>query len=416
MRKTLPERARPVLHRTPEPGAGTLTGYPAAQQPEWPDPAELAEVRDTLAGREDVVGPAEVLQLRSLLARAAEGEFCVLQAGDCAEDPADTGVPAVARKVGMLDTLAEVMRVGSGRPVLEVGRIAGQYAKPRSANVEEVDGRELPVYRGPIVNSPEPTAEARIPDPTRILAAHQAALDVRASIGRLGRGAGADPAERIWTSHEALLLDYEVPLVRGMPGGRRYLASTHWPWIGERTRRPDGAHVHLLSTVVNPVAAKVSAKASIEDVLELCERLDPFRTPGRLTLIPRFGAARVGQLAPLVRAVRAAGHPVLWLCDPMHGNTVVADDGLKVRRLEDIMNELRQFVRIVTVEGGACAGLHMEASPSEISECHGAGITAARGPGYTTLCDPRLNLTQAVALTAHWQPEATSELRTELAS
>lgn len=416
MRKTLPARARPVLHRAADQCDETLSDYPAAQQPDWPDPAELAGVRDTLSEREDVVGAAEVLQLRSLLARAAEGEFCVLQAGDCAEDPADTGVRAVARKIGMLDTLAEVMRVGSGRPVLEVGRIAGQYAKPRSQNVENVDGHELPVYRGPIVNSPEPTAEARRPDPTRILDAHEAALGVRASIGRLGRGTAADPAGRIWTSHEALLLDYEVPLVRRMPGGRSYLASTHWPWIGERTRRSDGAHVHLLSTVVNPVAAKVSAKAPIEDVLKLCEQIDPFRTPGRLTLIPRFGAARIGELAPLVRAVRDAGHPVLWLCDPMHGNTVVADDGLKVRWLEDIMNELRQFVRIVTGEGGACAGLHMEASPSEISECHGAGITAARGPGYTTLCDPRLNLTQAVALTAHWQPEAAHELRTELAS
>ncbi|MFJ1759501.1 3-deoxy-7-phosphoheptulonate synthase [Amycolatopsis sp. NPDC088138] len=416
MRKTLPARARPVLHRAADPCDETLSDYPAAQQPDWPDRTEVADVRDTLSEREDVVGPAEVLQLRSLLARAAEGEFCVLQAGDCAEDPADTGVRAVARKIGMLDTLAEIMRVGSGRPVLEVGRIAGQYAKPRSQNVENVDGHELPVYRGPIVNSPEPTAEARRPDPGRILDAHEAALGVRASIGRLGRGTGADPAGRIWTSHEALLLDYEVPLVRRMPGGRSYLASTHWPWIGERTRRSDGAHVHLLSTVVNPVAAKVSAKAPIEDVLKLCEQLDPYRTPGRLTLIPRFGAARIGELAPLVRAVRDAGHPVLWLCDPMHGNTVVADDGLKVRWLEDIMNELRQFVRIVTGEGGACAGLHMEASPSEISECHGAGITASRGPGYTTLCDPRLNLTQAVALTAHWQPEAAHELRTELAS
>jgi 3-deoxy-7-phosphoheptulonate synthase len=416
MRKTLPARARPVLDRDAGPCDETLAGYPAAQQPDWPDETELTQVRDTLAGREDVVGPGEILQLRSLLARAAEGEFCVLQAGDCAEDPADTGVRAVARKVGMLDALADVMRVGSGRPVLEVGRIAGQYAKPRSQNVEEVDGRELPVYRGPIVNSPEPTPEARRPDPARILSAHRAALGVRASLGQLGRGTDADPAERIWTSHEALLLDYEVPLVRRMPGGRTYLASTHWPWIGERTRRADGAHVHLLSTVVNPVAAKVSAKASIDDVLKLCEQLDPYRTPGRLTLIPRFGAARVGELAPLVRAVRDAGHPVLWLCDPMHGNTVVADDGLKVRWLEDLMNELRQFVRIVTGEGGACAGLHMEASPSEISECHGAGVTASRGPGYTTLCDPRLNLTQAVALTAHWQPEAAQELRTERAS
>jgi len=388
--------------RSPAPG---VSAPPAAHQPEWPDPGEVAEVRAELATRAPVVHWAEVQRLKALLARAATGEVCVLQAGDCAEDPADSDVDAVARKIEMLDVLADIMQVGSGCPVVKVGRIAGQYAKPRSQSHETHHGARIPVFRGLIVNGAEPTAEARRPDPRRILAAHSAAVRTCASIETLGRASSAEPLHRVWTSHEALLLDYETPLVRSASHHRAYLSSTHWPWIGERTRDPGGAHVRLLSSVDNPVACKVSGNASEQEVLELCARLDPRREPGRLTLIARFGAARIDLLAPLVRAVHRSGHPVLWLCDPMHGNTIVDAEGRKVRRLDDIMDEIRRFVRIVTASGGVCAGLHMEASPSDIRECDGAGFVATQGPAADqTLCDPRLNLTQAVAATAHWQP------------
>lgn len=378
----------------------------AAQQPEWPDPAAVAGVRAELATRPALVGWAEVRRLKELLARAARGEVCVLQAGDCAEDPTDSDTPAVARKIEMLDVLADIMQVGSQRPVVKVGRIAGQYAKPRSQNHETYRGTTLPVYRGPMVNGIEPVPAARRPDPQRILMAYAAARRTLASIDVLGRGTAAGPLGRVWTSHEALLLDYEQPLVRASSAGGSYLASTHWPWIGERTRDPLGAHVDLLSTVDNPVACKVSANASVPDVLELCARLDPHREPGRLTLIARFGADRIHELAPLVVALRWHGHPVLWLCDPMHGNTFTGPGGLKMRRLTDIMDEIRGFVRIVSASGGTCGGLHMEASPGDIRECDGAGFAATEGPGYRTLCDPRLNLTQAVAASAHWQPAA----------
>lgn len=383
------------------------------QQPDWPNPSQVAGIRAELATRAAVVHWPEVRQLKELLAQAAAGEVCVLQAGDCAEDPAESDVPAVAPKIEMLDVLADIMQVGSGCPVVKVGRIAGQYAKPRSQNHEMYRGVRLAAFRGLIVNGIEPSPQARQPDPRRILTAHSAAIQACSSIETLGRGTSADPLHRIWTSHEALLLDYEMPMVRTVSKTHTYLASTHWPWIGERTRDPRSAHVQLLSAVDNPVACKLSSAASEEDVLQLCARLDPRREPGRLTLIARFGAARIRLLAPLVRAVHRSGHPVLWLCDPMHGNTIKGPNGLKVRRLADIMNEIRQFVRIVTTYGDACAGLHLEASPGDIRECDGAGFVATRGPSYQTLCDPRLNLTQAVATAAHWQPRIAHELRTE---
>ncbi|MER5766198.1 3-deoxy-7-phosphoheptulonate synthase [Streptomyces sp. NPDC001985] len=376
---------------------------PARQQPDWPEPERAASVRARLTRARAPVGLAEVRQLAGLLARAAAGELCLLQAGDCAEDPAESAESDVALKAGMLDVLGDIMRVGADRPVVRVGRLAGQFAKPRSRPYETRDGVSLPVFRGPLVNGPEPTLRARRADPARMLECRTAAARVHRALDTLGRGAGADPLERIWTSHEALLLDYEGPLVRPTGDGGHYLASTHWPWIGERTRQPGGAHVRLLAELENPVACKVGPDTTAGELRELCALLDPHRAPGRLTLVPRFGAARVGLLAPLVRAVRRAGHPVLWMCDPMHGNTVQDGDGLKVRRLDDIMNEIRGFLAAVSEGGGVGAGLHIESSPQDITECAGAGVTPVRGPRYRTLCDPRLNLMQAVAVAAHWQ-------------
>ncbi|MBO8199352.1 3-deoxy-7-phosphoheptulonate synthase [Streptomyces smyrnaeus] len=382
----------------------TALTRPAAQQPEWPDRDRAGSVRSALATSPPLVRWEEVRELGTLLARVAEGELCVLQAGDCAEDPAECGAADVALKTEMLDVLGDIMRVGAGRPVVRVGRLAGQFAKPRSRAHETVDGVRLPVFRGPMVNGPEPTPEARRPNPARLLDCRASAERSLRALEALGRGAGCHPRERVWTSHEALLLDYEGPQVRPTGEGGHYLSSAHWPWIGERTRQPGNAHVRLLARLGNPVACKVGPEATAEEVLELCTLLDPRRIPGRLTLIARFGAGAIGRLAPLVRAVRGAGHPVLWMCDPMHGNTVADGTGLKIRHLDAVMNELRGFLSVVADAGGRCAGLHIESSPLDISECAGAGVTPIRGPRYRTLCDPRLNLMQAVAVVAHWQP------------
>ncbi|MCS7476736.1 3-deoxy-7-phosphoheptulonate synthase [Umezawaea endophytica] len=389
--------------------AMTAAALPALQQPEWTDQERLAEVRTRLSVAEPIVELDAVRELRELLARAAEGEFCVLQAGDCAEDPAECAVDDIRPKVDLLDVLGDVMSVGAGAPVLKIGRIAGQYAKPRSSDHEVRDGVRLPVYRGSIVNGPAASPGARRPDPERILLGHVAARRTVTAIDSLGHGDGASGDGRVWTSHEALLLDYEVPQIRPTPEGGLYLASTHWPWIGERTRQLDGAHVRLLALVENPVACKVGPTMTVDDVLALCEVLDPDRVPGRLTLIPRFGAEHVDELGPLVRAVSGAGHPVLWMCDPMHGNTVVGEHGLKTRRLEHVMTEISRFVEVVCANGGTSAGLHLEASPADVSECEGAGAVVERGEHYRTLCDPRLNTTQAVAAVAHWHRDPAKE-------
>lgn len=377
--------------------------FAAEQQPVWHDVEHAATVRGALRGRPAHVSWADVRTLSELLARAATGELCVLQAGDCAEDPAETGQHDVAQKVGLQDVLGDVLQSSASRPVVRVGRIAGQFTKPRSQPYEDAGGVQLPVFRGPSVNGPEESERARRPDPDRMLRCHAVAQRVLRHLDDLGRGVGADPLERIWASHEALLLDYELPSVRRTDAGGCYLASTHWPWIGERTRRPEGAHVRLLAQLDNPVACKVGPDTSPSQLRELCHALDPHRVPGRLTLIARFGSKRIDQLCPLVEEVRAGGHPVLWMCDPMHGNTVRNRDGLKVRRLEDIMSEVRNFSSAVSAGGGVGAGLHLECSAQNISECLGAGHTPVRGRFYRTLCDPRLNLEQAIAATAHWQ-------------
>lgn len=378
-----------------------LEGLPAAQQPLWDDPDALAAVAADLRAEDGLVSWSEVERLSDLLASAARGEVCVLQAGDCAEDPADCFPAAVAQKIDLLDTLAEVMRAGARRPVLKVGRMAGQFAKPRSNTHEHHDGHSLPVYRGPAVNRPHPAPEARRSDPNLLRVGYLAAREVASSVDKLERGTECGD-DRVWFSHEALLLDYEVPLVRPTSAGEHYLASTHWPWIGERTRRSDGAHVALLAGLRNPIASKVGPEAPVDEVLELCARLDPDRAPGRLTLIARYGASRIEALGETVEAVTRAGHPVLWMCDPMHGNTRTGEHDLKTRGLDDILREIEGFTEIVPAAGGTCAGLHLEASASGIRECEGAG-TRVDGGDYYSLCDPRLNLTQGVAAAAHWR-------------
>ncbi|MGV9555548.1 3-deoxy-7-phosphoheptulonate synthase [Streptomyces sp. NPDC003401] len=380
----------------------------AEQQPHWDDPVQVAAARAELARLPGLAGSEEVRLLRTLLAEAAAGHCLVIQAGDCAEDPAECEPPAVLRKAGLLDALAGMMAAGTGRPVVRIGRIAGQFAKPRSALTEIVDGVELPVYRGHLVNSPEPTRAARRPDARRLLdgyhAAHRAVTCLRQRTSAWSLPTGAP----VWTSHEALVFDYELPLLRRTAAGDILLASTHLPWIGERTRHPDGPHVLMLAQVTNPVACKVGPTTRPEELLALCARLDPAREPGRLTLIARMGTRAVGDaLAPLVAAVREAGHPVAWLCDPMHGNTVKSPSGVKVRSVRTVIEEVRTFLEVVAEAGGTPAGLHLETTPYDVAECvwedpAELDTVPGRTGGPASHCDPRLNPAQAVEVARAW--------------
>ncbi|MEU7165788.1 3-deoxy-7-phosphoheptulonate synthase [Streptomyces morookaense] len=379
---------------------------PALQQPDWGDAAPQARrVREELAALPALVRPSDIRTLRDRLALVADGEAQVVQAGDCAEDPAECTAGYVARKAGLLDVLAGVLKMITHRPVVRAGRIAGQYAKPRSSPVEFVHGTELPVYRGHLVNDPEPHPDRRRPDPQRLTAGYRAAQEAMTHLGWRGPARRPGGCPPVWTSHEALLLDYELPLVRRDEEGRAWLTSTHWPWIGERTRRTDGAHVALLAEVANPVACKVGPAMGTDELLELCALLDPDREPGRLTLIARMGADVVAdRLPPLVAAVRDAGHPVVWLTDPMHGNTVAGPDGLKTRLVDTVVREVRGFQHAVRTAGGVAGGLHLETTPDDVTECATDVSAVGRvGDKYTSFCDPRLNPRQAVTVVSAWQ-------------
>ncbi|MEU5404128.1 3-deoxy-7-phosphoheptulonate synthase [Streptomyces sp. NPDC005963] len=381
-----------------------IVSKPAQQQPRWGDDRSVRRVRRELLDSPGLVDPGDVRTLRSALVAVAGGDAHVLQAGDCAEDPAECTASHVARKVGLLNDLGGALEEITRRPVVRVGRMAGQFAKPRSKPTEWVGEVELPIYRGHMVNGPDPDPLSRQPDPQRILACYHAAGAVMRHLGwRRAPGApGMDPP--VWTSHEALVLDYEIPLVREDLGGGLFLTSTHWPWIGDRTRQLDGAHVALLSAVANPVACKVGPGMTIAELLALCERLDPRREPGRLTLIARMGAQLVAQrLPPLVAAVREAGHPVIWLCDPMHANTVATPDGRKTRYLDWIARETRDFTSAVLTARGVAGGLHVETTPDDVTECVVSPVAnELPGDRYTTLCDPRLRPDQAASVVAAW--------------
>ncbi len=381
-----------------------LRSLPAAQQPDWAGHAELGRVQEELASLPPLVDADDVDGLLALLAGAAEGRVQIIQSGDCAEDWADSSADSVARKAGLLEVLAGTMKMISHKPVIRVGRIAGQYGKPRSKATEIVGGVELPVYRGHMVNAPEPDPELRKPDPTRMLTGYEAARGVIEGLGWHRDERSPRPDTTVWTSHEALLLDYELPMMRTRTDGRVLLGSTHWPWIGERTRQVEGAHVALLASVSNPVACKVGPGMTTEDLLALCLKLDPDKTPGRLTLIARMGADTVGEkLPPLVAAVREAGHPVIWLTDPMHGNTVSGPEGLKTRLVKTVVREVLEFHRAVTGAGGVAGGIHLETTPEAVTECVADQDRLHEvGNKYTSFCDPRLNPRQAVAVAAAW--------------
>ncbi|MFE2142361.1 3-deoxy-7-phosphoheptulonate synthase [Streptomyces sp. NPDC059456] len=386
-------------------GVARWKSLPAGQQPVWPDEDALENARAELAESPALVRREDVEDLRALLAAASRGEVQVVQGGDCAEDPAECTPGYVARKAALLDVLAGVMKTRSLKPVIRVGRLAGQFGKPRSNPTETVAGVELPVYRGHMVNSPEPDPELRRPDPQRLVAGYQAASGAMASLGWHGEARPSAAEAPVWTSHEALLLDYEGPMLRTQPDGSVLLTSTHWPWMGERTRELDGAHVELFASIANPVATKVGPKMTPAELVELCGRLDPRREPGRLTLISRMGQGKAAEKLPeLVRAVREAGHPVLWMCDPMHGNTVSAPGGIKTRYVETVVREVEEFQKAVVDNGGVAAGLHLETTPDQVHECVSDEYHVDElGEKYTSFCDPRLNSEQAIEVASAWR-------------
>lgn len=376
----------------------------AAQQPDWAGSLHLPEVRRELAGRPSLTRVEDIDRLREILARVATREYRVIIAGDCAEDPEECSESDVHGKTALVETLAGVIKMNTGRPVVRVGRIGGQFTKPRSKGTEKVGDLELPVYRGHMVNAPEPDPGMRAPDPRRMLSCYASAQKIFSRLWSEPSRGSITTDGHVWTAHEALLLDYEVPMLRTSSDGRFYLGSTHWPWIGDRTRDPKGAHTALLARVVNPVACKVGPSTTTHELLELCERLDPEREPGRLTLTARMGEAHPpSHLAELVTAVREAGHPVIWVTDPMHGNTVKTSDGFKTRYVDSIVREVRGFQETVTAAGGVAAGMHLETTPENVTECVAdASQEFLVGEKYTSLCDPRLNSEQALEVASAW--------------
>ncbi|MGV9310697.1 3-deoxy-7-phosphoheptulonate synthase [Streptomyces sp. NPDC003691] len=378
---------------------------PANQQPDWRGHAAYPAACARLASAAPLVSPAEVRALRRTLARLTDTGSLVLQLGDCAESLYECTPRHVAEKLKVIDALADRFAELTGGSVVRIGRMGGQFAKPRSRETERHGGREMPSFRGHMINSAIPTPLTRLPNPRRMVWAYQAGAEVHAAM-REHRAAGGLPGEGPWSSHEALVIDYESRLIRTDPAAdEAYLSSTHFPWAGERTREPGGAHIALLSSVVNPVGCKIGPAADPDDVLRVCAALDPQREPGRLVLIPRMGWDRIRDTLPrLVRGVANAGHPVVWLCDPMHGNTTTSGSGLKTRHLSHVMAEVVAFRDVLEANRQYAGGLHLEVAAADVTECVGGSVPdeEALERRYTSLCDPRLNIHQAGEVIGAW--------------
>jgi 3-deoxy-7-phosphoheptulonate synthase len=422
---------------------------PIRQVPDYPDQTRLRAVQDKVGRFPPLVFAGEADRLKAHLARAGDGRCFVLQGGDCAESFAEFHANTIRDTFRVLLQMAVVLTFGASLPVVKLGRMAGQFAKPRSSDVETVDGVTLPSYRGDIVNGPDFTAEARIPDPARMEFAylqsaatlnllrafatggyadlhevHRWNLDFAARSPLADRY--ADLAQRIdetlrfmgacgmsdlpqvretefYTSHESLLLPFEEALTRqpSTHPGRHYACSAHFLWIGDRTRQPDGAHVEFMRGVANPIGMKVGPSMEAEELLRLTEILNPANEKGRLTLIARMGADKVeAKLPALLRAVKRAGRNVVWLCDPMHGNGVKAG-AYKTRSFDAILDEVRRFFDCHAAEGTIPAGVHVEMTGQNVTECLGGAhrLTEADLAGnYATFCDPRLNAEQSLEL------------------
>jgi 3-deoxy-7-phosphoheptulonate synthase len=423
---------------------------PVRQQPTYPDPEALGAVCRRIAALPPLVTSWEAQNLKQELARAATGARFLLQGGDCAEAFAECTADVITARLKVLLQMSLVLTYGLSTRVVRVGRFAGQYAKPRSSDTETRGGVTLPSYRGDSVNDLAFTPEARTPDPERLAEAHaKSALtlnliraladggfadirhpeywrlgfmdhsplareyraivdDIESSIDFLGVIAGEEHIEALervvfYASHEALLLPYEEAVTRTVPHrDGHYNLGTHFPWIGKRTNHPDEAHVEYLRGIQNPVGLKVGPDMTPSALTTLVRALDPEAEPGRLTLITRFGADAIADcLPPLVRAVQATGHPVLWCCDPMHGNTEKTESGIKTRRFANILAELEQAFDVHAAEGSHLGGVHFELTGEDVTECLGGarGLTETDlDRAYKSRVDPRLNVEQALEM------------------
>ena len=425
-------------------------GFPALQQPNWPDQAKLTAALESLGKLPPLVFAGEIRTLKKQLAQAVEGKAFLLQGGDCSEDFANCTAPGIRENLKVILQMAVVLSYAGGKPVIKVGRMAGQYAKPRSADTEMVNGLEIASYRGDMVNSPEPTLAARRPDPQRMVKGYYLAAATMNILRAFTRGGYAalhrvhawnnefvkrspmgQSYERLakhisqaidfmraigldtdtpqinqadfYTSHEALLLGYEEAMTRqDSTAGGWYDCSAHMLWIGDRTRQVDGAHVEFFRGVLNPLGMKVGPSYDIDDIKRILDRLNPENEPGRMTLITRFGAKKIAQyLPPLLQAISRAGHQVVWSCDPMHGNTYTAASGHKTRNFDEIMEEIRCFFEIHWAEGTNPGGVHFELTGEDVTECTGGGrniLDHHLQENYLTNCDPRLNAEQSLEL------------------
>lgn len=419
----------------------------ARQQPTWPDPAALAATTGRLAQAAPIVVPAQADTLTERLAAAGRGEAFLLQGGDCAETFAEANADRIRNKVRTILQMAVVLTHGASTPVVKMGRMAGQYAKPRSSDTETRDGVTLPAYRGDMINGFPFTPADRTPDPERLEQAYRisaaTANVVRAftqggfadlrQVHEWNRGFMRNPAYaryektadeidrairfmhacgadfdalrsvEFFLSHEALVLDYERALTRtDQRTGKAYDSSAHFLWIGERTRQLDGAHVDFMSRIANPIGVKLGPTTTPRDALALTERLNPDNVPGRLTFITRMGARQVRDVLPaIVEAVTWSGANVTWVTDPMHGNTITSDSGYKTRRLTDVLDEVAGFFEVHNTLGTVPGGLHMELTGDDVTEVLGGAeeiSDAGLALRYETLVDPRLNHQQSLEL------------------
>ena len=430
------------------PSLDALHQHRPPQQPSWPDPAERDRVVAKLAKQPPLVFAGECDNLRAKMAEVAAGKAFLLQGGDCAETFEGVTAENVRNKLQVLLSMAVVLTYAGSVPVVKLGRLAGQYAKPRSSDDETREGVTLPAYRGDAVNGAAFDEASRTPDPRRLLDVYNASAatlnltrafvtggyaDLRqvhawntdfvrnspvgeryeAVAGEIDRAlsfmdaCGVNPdalgSVDFFASHEALICDYEQPMTRldsrtGLP----YDVSGHFLWIGERTRQLDGAHVELLSRVRNPIGVKLGPTTTPDDAIALADRLDPQREPGRLTFITRVGATRVRDLLPeLVEKVTAAGVTVSWVCDPMHGNTFSTSNGYKTREFDAVIDEVRGFFEVHRALGTWPGGVHVELTGDDVTECLGGGGQLSALDlvhRYESVCDPRLNRAQSLEL------------------
>ena len=375
---------------------GSWRRHEIRQQPDWPDPAALDSALAELAAYPPLVPPSEAHALKAALAEAQAGRAFLLQGGDCAESFAEFSADNIAGNHALLTAMAALIAESSGLPVIRIGRMAGQFAKPRTRAMEEKDGLSLPMYRGDIVNGISFEARARTPDPDRMFRAYSQSAATLSRLRELARG--GDP---FYTSHEALLLSWEEALVR-RDGAGWYGSSAHFLWVGDRTRFPGSAHVELLRGLSNPIGIKCGPSLEPDMLLTLLDTLNPAREAGRITLIARMGADRIEERLPrLIRAVSDEEHPVLWSCDPMHGNTIRSANGYKTRPVERILAELGAFFAIASAEGARGGGVHVEMTGRDVTECTGGAERVTEqdlASRYHTHCDPRLNRAQAIEL------------------